>query len=702
MNQPVVLASGALLETPFLDVLMDACSREEPTIVEVVRDSGGRSFWFRDGELVALTSSSRSESLSSMLVKRKKLQESVAVSIDEVATKDGITPAQVMLRDRVLPIPDLVREISLWATLLLVETFGWTDADWRICADPPGNAPPETLLELNLVGALKKGVFKRLSVDDVRAMMRPHHGARPRKTQPPPRTIVGYDLDGYQHAFWEAIDGGRTVAEILEFSTIPGEDAVRLLYLLHRTGMITFADRGAVAPPAPAMAVDDVWATPTSPEVDSDEFDPAPAAPPPSPAAAASGIDMSQIRFHRKASTDSDESESSGTFHAVAPHTREEVARAGTGGWKKVEVGIGHAEEVTSADEPSPAGRAGLDSLFDGLGIPSGDNLAVASPRPGARQPLQKPPPSSAAVPPVPPKVDANAPPGGRGPVIEQEDWDRLTTKDKDRIRVMRRELNKMAETNYFEWFGLSHESPVASIKKAYFQMAKMYHPDSLLDETEVYRTMAESLFANFSEAYETLSDDEARDSYTRKHIFGEKDENDLAMEKVQKILAAENAFKKGLRALDRGGLKEALRHFKEALEGYEDEAEYVAYYGYVLFRSRLSADPEGADEGIEMMKRATRMKEMAPKPWHLLGKAYLYRSEPKTAKAMLRRALKLQPDAPEVQRDYKRANDLDKGGAAPASGGGSEGSKKSIFGSLFGKKKAASKPSDDDDGLDF
>jgi len=701
MSHPVVLSSGSLAETPFLDVLMDAWSRDEPTIVEIARDAGRRSFWFREGELLALTSSSRSESFSAMLVKRKKLQSSVATAIDDVAAKDDITPAQVMLRDRVLPIPDLVREMSLWATLLLVETFGWTEADWRICADPPGTAPPETLLEMNLVGALRKGVAKRVSADDVRAMLRPHHHKRPRRVQPLPRSIVPYDLDAHEQAFWEAVDGGRTLGEILEFSSIPGDAAARLIYLLHRTGMITFADRSAYAS-APGMDVGSAWDTPASPEVEAGDLDPDPddlATDEEIPAAPAKqGIDMSQIRFHR---TDvADPTTISGTMHTVAPHTRESVANVTSGTWRKVEVGVGHADEVTSADDISPAGGAGLDSLFSGLGLDS-DSASGPPPiaKPGARQPLKPVPPT--APPEVPAGPDPNAPPSGEGPVIEQEDWDRLTTKDKDRVRTMRKELNKMVKTNFFEWFGLSPDSPVGSIKKAYFQMAKMYHPDSLLDEPEVFSVMAASLFANFSTAYETLSDDEARDKYIRKHIHGEKDENDLAMEQVQKILAAEASFKKGLRTLDRGGLKDALRHFKEALEGYPDEAEYLAYHGYVLFRSKLSTDPEGADEGMEQIKQATKMKELAPKPWHLLGKAHLAKGEPRSAKAVLRRALQLQPDNPEVRRDYQKADELEKSGGQVSSGA-PEGGKKSLFGTLFGKKKAAPPPVDDDDGLDF
>ena len=490
MNTPVVLASGNLGETPFLDVLCDAWNRDEPTILEVARDSGMRRFWFRDGELAAMTTSNKAESFASMLVKRKKLQASVAESIDGVAAADGLTPAQVMLRDRVLPVPELVREISLWATLLVVDTFAWADdADWRIVAEPAGEAPPETLLELNLVAALRKGVFKRVDPDEVRGMLRPHFGSKPRKQQPLPQSIVGYDLDAHQHAFWESIDGGRTLGDILEFATIPADDAARLLYLLHRTGMVTFEGRPAAAPeldPWGDLEQRDPDSGDTPGEEDDVDLEDAvtdvgmPSV---------GGVDMSQIRFHRKTSDDVTGDRVSGTFHKIAPHTRESMSVT-TGRFKSVEVGIGHADEVTSADDRGPAGGAGLGGLFDDMDLgpapsasrPSKSAAKPASPRGGVRKKGWAVGSSPGTAAPVDVSgeyeqaiesqtmqavEDPEGPPGGEGPVVEREDWDRLTTKDKDRIRQIRSELNKMVDTNYFDWFGLSHEAPVGSIKKA-------------------------------------------------------------------------------------------------------------------------------------------------------------------------------------------------------------------------------------------
>lgn len=703
---PTVVSSGTLADTSFLETLAMASRADGPVILEVARDSGRRSFWFRDRRLVGLTTSNRAESLPAILLRRNKLQKTVADSVQQLADTEGITPAQVIMRDRVVPLPELVQEMNLWATLLVLETFGWEDADWRVIRETPDMMPPATLLELNLPAVMHKGVVKRVTGNEARGLLQPWAHKRPRHAAPLPNPLVEFDFDANEQTFWDSLDGDRTLSEILDFPSIDPDAAARLLLLMTHCRMLTYEVRGSVAD-APSMA----WDDDPDPKPDSSTVG----------SATSSGVDFSQIRFRRR---DEDEDEdraavTSGTFHSITPGMREEVAP--TTGVTDIGVGVGHSDGSVSNDV-SPAGR-GLDSLFDGLGLGAVDGPAqprasrVAPPRRGERTAgsaaeTEDPwaaPPSGADLQARPEVAEAaDAPPPGAGPVIELEDWARLTTKDKERVRGLRRELVRMASTHYFEWFGLSHESPVGAIKKSYFQMAKLYHPDSLLDESDVYRSMAEALFSNYSIAYEALQDDESRDAYTRKHVFGEKDENDLALEKVQRILAAEAAFKKGLRSLTMGRLTEALPYFEEAVDGYEEEAEYVAYYGYTLFRTKLKSDPERAEEGMELLRRATKLKEMAPKPWHLLGKACLAQGDGANAKRYLRRSLKLNAENSEAVRDYRRADELTKSGGG-GGGGGAGGDKskakgKGLFGGLFGGKKKKDETAEEDpfEGLDL
>jgi curved DNA-binding protein CbpA len=257
--------------------------------------------------------------------------------------------------------------------------------------------------------------------------------------------------------------------------------------------------------------------------------------------------------------------------------------------------------------------------------------------------------------------------------------------------RIHETELNRLEKSDYFQFFAGTHESTDASIKKAFFGAAKRYHPDALLDDSDVYRSLAEVLFSEFSEAWETLSDPELRDRYTRKHIFGEKDENDIAMEQVQRVLDAEASFKNGLRLLNAGKVHDALRHFKRAHDDYAEEGEYLAYYAFTLFRATRPSDPARADEALGMMKEAVALAPNALKPYHLLGKAHLLKGDGKEAKRYLRKVLKTKPDDADALRDYRRADALEGGGESSGKGRAANSKKMGGFFSRFGRKKRVS-----------
>ncbi|XP_014224185.1 protein tumorous imaginal discs, mitochondrial-like isoform X2 [Trichogramma pretiosum] len=65
------------------------------------------------------------------------------------------------------------------------------------------------------------------------------------------------------------------------------------------------------------------------------------------------------------------------------------------------------------------------------------------------------------------------------------------------------------AKRNYYEVLGISRNSSVKDIKKAYYQLAKKYHPDTNKDDPN-----AGKKFQEVSEAYEVLSDETKRKEY--------------------------------------------------------------------------------------------------------------------------------------------------------------------------------------------
>jgi molecular chaperone DnaJ len=71
-----------------------------------------------------------------------------------------------------------------------------------------------------------------------------------------------------------------------------------------------------------------------------------------------------------------------------------------------------------------------------------------------------------------------------------------------------------MLKKNPYEVLGVSKGSSAGDIKKAYFQLAKKYHPDAFQSASEKEKKEAKDRFVEIQEAYELLSDDSKRKMY--------------------------------------------------------------------------------------------------------------------------------------------------------------------------------------------
>lgn len=68
---------------------------------------------------------------------------------------------------------------------------------------------------------------------------------------------------------------------------------------------------------------------------------------------------------------------------------------------------------------------------------------------------------------------------------------------------------SSLAQKDYYKILGVTKNSSSKEIKKAYYQLAKKYHPDTNKDDPN-----AGKKFQEVSEAYEILSDDTKRKEY--------------------------------------------------------------------------------------------------------------------------------------------------------------------------------------------
>ena len=662
-----VLQSGTLGEPTLLALLVSACRAPFPVVLHLARaPEHVRSFHFRDCRLTGFDTSASGEGIAAMLVKRKRLSPEAAKDVERSAQAENVTAAAIIQRLRLIPAATLDREISLWATLLLIQSFAWESGTFRLVSVSGSDVLPAAI-DVDVPGAMKSGVFKRIKEARADAALAPYESHLPQLAADAIIPLEAFGFSEDQLGLARSLDGSRTLAA-LRADAADAEEFARILYLLHQSESVVFqapqeetTDLGSL--------LDEFGESEDSMDgVGKEDLATIPAGAPP-----AGGIDFSQIRFGASAGRGR-----SSTSHRSTAHLREEVA-ANTA-CARVQVVTGASPSVQ--DDLSPVASrdtsAGLgDDLFAGLG---------KSPREAGR-PRGRGGNTSPPTPKAPKGPAIDQPPIGVSFTIEQHEWNRLSTKEKARISEMAERLKEMAEQNYFQWLDLPNEAPLMSVKKAFFKLAQRFHPDKMLDEGEVYARLAEVLFTKVSEAYETLGDEELSAAYVRKHIYGEKDENDLAMEKVQQILNAEAEFKRGQRLLNAGKLVGALGAFKLAMEGYPEEGEYYAYYGYLLFRLKQKSDPGEAAGGIELIEKAIQMSPLATAPPHLLGKCYLLMGDGAAAKKAVRESLKMNADNPDALRDYKRADAMSKGEDPDGRTDSKQGGIKGLFG-RFSKKK--------------
>jgi curved DNA-binding protein CbpA len=180
----------------------------------------------------------------------------------------------------------------------------------------------------------------------------------------------------------------------------------------------------------------------------------------------------------------------------------------------------------------------------------------------------------------------------------------RKTATDEDGLDEFLAKLG--AAITHYEVLGVAKESEQAEIKRAYYELARRYHPDRFRTQVELHARI-ESAFARITQAYDTLGDAGPRANYDSKlearargrvpagstpqttaqvppptgtpKVDGEKvDEATLSTQQ-----RAENNFKEGLAALQQGQTNIAIGLLSAAARLAPNVARYRAQCGHAL-----------------------------------------------------------------------------------------------------------------------
>jgi len=146
------------------------------------------------------------------------------------------------------------------------------------------------------------------------------------------------------------------------------------------------------------------------------------------------------------------------------------------------------------------------------------------------------------------------------------------------------------AETHY-ELLNISHKSNANEIKKAYFNLAKRFHPDLFHRQTDAETVRrVQRAFTEIAHAYEILRDEEKRRSYDYRlrKLLDELDklspqERNKPKAEQKTLTEASEIFEYGFNLLMEEDYEQALPYILRAVHLSPDTARYHAYYGKLL-----------------------------------------------------------------------------------------------------------------------
>lgn len=245
--------------------------------------------------------------------------------------------------------------------------------------------------------------------------------------------------------------------------------------------------------------------------------------------------------------------------------------------------------------------------------------------------------------------------------------------------QMIQEALVSMKNQDHYQMLGVARSATPMELKKAYFKLAKVYHPDRHLEaEMSDMKETLESLFTGIHNAYEALKEPEQRrnddEAPAPTAQYEEKRPEEYVENYAEKARRAAAYFEAGMKDFSVGNYWGAAESFAWAARLDPVKSAYFYHYGISLTRI-----PRRRHEAEENLKKAIEIDPLRPE-YHLeLGSLYLHSGLKRKALDVYNDALRQNPASDKLREAIKAA-----GGTAQKEKEGEAG----LFKKMFKDKK--------------
>lgn len=195
---------------------------------------------------------------------------------------------------------------------------------------------------------------------------------------------------------------------------------------------------------------------------------------------------------------------------------------------------------------------------------------------------------------------------------------------------------------NSYEVLGILQSAKVDVIRKAYYRLAKVLHPDRYRKETPELLRRIEKAFTELAQAYESIKTPEARHNYDLKIRQEERDRptgDDISGDGGQTGDMAASDFERGFALQLEGEFEAAVPFLARAAYYSPKNARYHAYYG-----KALSADDKQRHKAEKELATAVKMEPENASFRLMLAEFFIKYKLMKRAEGELNRLLEISP----------------------------------------------------------